>query len=62
MYVRLLCSTYHPLVLKAGHLSGSAFCWVDIGLPEQAMGLELIVEDGPTELSCLYSYLIMGAL
>ena len=23
---------------KARHLSGSAFCWVDIGLPEQAVG------------------------
>ena len=27
-----------PLVLKVRHLSGSAFCWVDIGLPEQALG------------------------
>ena len=27
-----------PLVLEARHLSGSAFCWVDIGLPEQAVG------------------------
>ena len=38
------------LVLKARHLSGSAFCWVDIGLPEQAvgwfpLGLRLAVED-----------------
>ena len=45
------------LVLKARHLSGSAFCWVDIGLPEQAvggfpLGLRLVVEDRPTELSC----------
>ena len=46
-----------PLVLKARHLlSGSAFCWVDIGLPEQAvgwfpLGLGLVVKDGPTELS-----------
>ena len=22
-----------PLVLKARHLSGSAFCWIDTGLP-----------------------------
>ena len=47
-----------PLVLKARYLGGSAFCWVDIGLPEQAvrwfpLGLELVVEDGPTELSCI---------
>ena len=40
---------YHPLVLKARHLSGSGFCWVDIGLPEQAVGwfapdLVLVVE------------------
>ena len=27
-----------PLVLKSRHLSGSASCWVDIGLPEQAVG------------------------
>ena len=43
-----------PLVLKARHLSGSAFCWIDIGLPEQAAGgLGLVVEDRPTELSCI---------
>ena len=44
------------LVLKARHLSGSAFCWIDIGLSEQAvggfpLGLGLVVEDRPTELS-----------
>ena len=52
-----------PLVLKARHLSGSAFCWV-IGLPEQAMrwmvgcplDLGLVVEDKPTEFSCSLSY------
>ena len=38
------------LFLKAGHLSGSAFCWVDIDLPEQAvgwfpLGLGLVMED-----------------
>ena len=27
-----------PLILKARHLSGSAFCLIDIGLPEQAVG------------------------
>ena len=48
-----------PLVLKARHLSGSAFCWIDIGLPEQEvggfpLGLGLVVEDRPTELSCTY--------
>ena len=37
----------------------SAFCWVDICLPEQAvlgfpLGLGLVVEDGPTELSHTY--------
>ena len=25
------------LVLQARHLSGSAFCWIDMGLPEQAV-------------------------
>ena len=43
---------------KARHLSGSAFCWIDIALPEQAagvfpLGLGLVVEDRPTELSCM---------
>ena len=47
-----------PLVLKARHLSGSAFCKHDIGMPEQALGwlplgLGLVVEDEPSELSCL---------
>ena len=62
-----------PLVLKARHLSGSAFCWVDIhiGLPEQAvggfpLGLGLVVEDKPTELSCtsfkLRSYILFLSL
>ena len=51
-----------PLVLKARHLSGSAFCLIDIGLPEQAMGgfplgLGLVVEDRPTELSCISNYI-----
>ena len=34
--------------------SGSAFCWVDIGLPEDGfpLGLGLVMEDRPTELSC----------
>ena len=36
-----------PLVLKARHLGGSAFCWD--GFP---LGLGLVVEDKPTELSC----------
>ena len=31
-------SIIHVLVLKARHLTFSAFCWVDIGLPEQALG------------------------
>ena len=46
-----------PPVLKARHLSGSAFCWIDRGLPKQAMGgfplgLGLVVEDRPTAISC----------
>ena len=54
-----------PLVLKARHLSGSAFYLIDIGLPEQAvggfpLGLELVVEDRPSELSCtVYVYIYM---
>ena len=45
------------LVLKARHLSGSAFCLIDTGLPEQAVGgfpldSGLVVEDRPSELSC----------
>ena len=45
-----------PLVLKARHLNGSAFCWIDMGLPEQAvggfpLGLGLVVEDRPTGIS-----------
>ena len=47
-----------PLVLKARHLSGSAFYLIDIllGLPEQAvggfpLGLGLVIEDRPTEFS-----------
>ena len=45
-----------PLVLKARHLNGSAFCLIDIGLPEQAvggfpLGSGLVVEDRPSELS-----------
>ena len=47
------------LVLKDRHLSGSAFCLIDIGLSEQAvggfpLGLGLVVEDRPSELSCMY--------
>ena len=50
---------YAHLVLKVRHLSGSTFCWIDIGLPEQAvgefpLGLGLVVEDRPTELSCMH--------
>ena len=52
-------SVHAPLVLKARHLhvSGSAFCLIDIGLPEQAvggfpLGSGLVVEDRPSELSC----------
>ena len=30
-----------PLVLKARHLSGSAFCWVDIDLSDQAVGWKM---------------------
>ena len=46
------------LVLKARHLSGSAFCLIDIGLPEQAvggfpLGSGLVMEDRPSELSCM---------
>ena len=42
------------------HLSGSAFCcsWVDIiigsGMVSPRFGLGLVVEDGPTELSCTF--------
>ena len=48
------------VVLKARHLSGSAFCLIDIGLPEQAvggfpLGSGLVVEDGPSELSCTHA-------
>ena len=48
-------NSYRPLIIKHSRadpiLSGSAFCWVDIGLPEQAVGwfplaLGLVVEDG----------------
>ena len=52
------------LVLKARHLSGSAFCMSIIGVPEQALGwlatprLGLVIEDKPTELSCTYGYVI----
>ena len=48
-----------PLILKARHLSGSAFCWIDIGLPEQGaegfpyIGLGLVVEDRPTDPLCM---------
>ena len=55
VHVCVLCIP--PLVLKARHLSGSAFCLIDIGLPEQAvggfpLGSGLVVEDRPSELSC----------
>ena len=55
-----------PLVLKVRHLSSSTFCWVNIGLPEQALGwfplgLGLVMEDRPTELSCmLFSLFSLG--
>ena len=32
------CIWYEYHILKARHLSGSAFCWIDIDLPEQAVG------------------------
>ena len=42
-----------PLVLKAWHLSGFAFCWDSVCLSRQwdgyPLGLELVVEDEPTE-------------
>ena len=44
-----------PLVLKARHLSGSAFCWVRFAGNEMdgcSLGLGLVVEDKPTEFSC----------
>ena len=51
-----MCTLLPPLVFKARHLSASAFCWINIGLPEQAVGwfppdLGLAVEDRSTELS-----------
>ena len=47
-----------PLVLKARHLSGSAFCWVRFARAGNEMdgcplGLGLVVEDKPTEFSCI---------
>ena len=38
--ILMIIYTYLPplAILKVRHLSGSAFCWVDIGLPEQAVG------------------------
>ena len=48
-----------PLVLKARCV---AFCWVSIGLPEQALGwfppigLGLVMEDRPTGLSCMHTH------
>ena len=55
----LLCHCLPPLVLKARHLSGSAFCLIDISLPEQVvgefpLGLGLVIEERPTELSCTF--------
>ena len=48
-----------PLVLKARHLSDSAFCtrFFRLEVPEQALGgiplgLGLVVEDKPTDFSC----------
>ena len=51
------CTPTNPLVLKARHLSGSAFCTLIknyIGMPEQAqgrfpLGLGLVVEDESIE-------------
>ena len=46
-----------PLVLKARYLSNSAFSISIIDVPEQALGwpplgLGLVMEDEPSELSC----------
>ena len=45
-----------PLVLKARHLSGSAFCWNQACLSRQwdsnPLGLGLVAEDKP-EFSCI---------
>ena len=46
-----------PLVLRAGCLGGSAFCWVGLAWVDNKMdgcplGLGLVVEHGPTEFSC----------
>ena len=48
----LLCHCLPPL-------SGSAFCLIDISLPEQVvgefpLGLGLVIEERPTELSCTF--------
>ena len=58
-HVLRLSQPLHVLhvVLKARHLSDSAFCYIDIGFPEQAvggftLGSGLVVEDRPSELSC----------
>ena len=45
-----------PLVLKARHLSGSAFCMTHVSVPEQALGwiplsLRLVLEDEPSKFS-----------
>ena len=48
-----------PLVLKARHLGGSAFCNVDrLGVPKEALGgipldFGIVMEDKPSELSCV---------
>ena len=52
-----------PLVLKARHLSDSAFCtrFFRLEVPEQALGgiplgLGLVVEDKPTDFSCIFDH------
>ena len=65
--VHRACSSCIHVVLKARHLSDSAFCLIDIGLPEQAvggfpLGLGLVVEDRPSELSCVMYCIIYRIL
>ena len=53
-----------PLVLKARHLSGSAFRWDQACLSRQwdgnPLGLELVAEDKPSEFSCMHAYNIIA--
>ena len=42
-----------------GQMNAFAFCWIDIGLPEQAvgwfpLGLGLVIEDTPIELLLIF--------